>query len=112
MGTLERCAAEITGCPAEKCIVIQEIVADAWKGQESATGFSDHESTMQVYKRKILNFEFVCVLPVPKSLVKALVGACLATGDRMFATGSDSVSKIVLRSCGCFCLISGHTIMV
>ena len=41
-----------------------------------------------------------------------LVGACLATGDRIFATGSDSVSKTVLRSCGCFCLISGHTIMV
>ena len=37
----------------------------------------------------------------------ALVGACLATGDRIFATGSDSVSKIVLRFCGCFCLFSG-----
>ena len=36
-----------------------------------------------------------------------LVGACLATGDRIFATGSDSISKVVLRSCGCFCLISG-----
>ena len=34
-----------------------------------------------------------------------LVGACLATGDRIFATGSGSVSKIVLRSCG-------YTIMV
>ena len=32
-----------------------------------------------------------------------LVGACLATGDRIFATGSDSVSKMFLRSCGCFC---------
>ena len=31
-----------------------------------------------------------------------LVGACLATGDRILATGKDSVSKIVLRSCGCF----------
>ena len=41
-----------------------------------------------------------------------LVGACLVTGDRIFATGSDSVSEIVLRSCGWFCLISGHTIMV
>ena len=41
-----------------------------------------------------------------------LVGACLATSDRIFATGSDSVSKIALRSCGCFCLIFGHTIMV
>ena len=41
-----------------------------------------------------------------------LVGACLATGDRIFATGSDSVSKTVLRSCGCLALISGHTIMV
>ena len=41
-----------------------------------------------------------------------LVGACLATGDRIFATGSDSVSKIVLRSCGCFCLISGHSITI
>ena len=40
------------------------------------------------------------------------VGACLATGDRIFATGSDGVSKAVLRSCGCFCLISGHKIMV
>ena len=28
----------------------------------------------------------------------------LATGDRIFATGSDSVSKIVLRSCGRFLL--------
>ena len=45
-------------------------------------------------------------------LVSGLVGACLATGDRIFATGSDSVSKVVLRSCGCFCLISGHSIMV
>ena len=36
-----------------------------------------------------------------------LVGACLATGDRIFATGSDSVSKTVLQSCFCFCLISG-----
>ena len=26
----------------------------------------------------------------------------LSTGDRIFATGSDSVSNIVLRSCGCF----------
>ena len=41
-----------------------------------------------------------------------LVGACLATGERIFATGSDSVSKIVLRSCGCFGLISVHTFMV
>ena len=41
-----------------------------------------------------------------------LVGACPVTGDRIFATGSDSVSKIVSRSCGCFCLISGHKIMV
>ena len=43
---------------------------------------------------------------------KPLVGACLATCDSIFATGSDSVSKTVLRSCGSFCLISGHTIMV
>ena len=42
---------------------------------------------------------------------QSLVGACLATGDRIFATGSDSVSKNALRSCGCFCLISVHTIM-
>ena len=41
-----------------------------------------------------------------------LVGACLATGDSIFATGSDSFSKTVLRSCGCFCLTSGHTVMV
>ena len=41
-----------------------------------------------------------------------LVGACLATDDRIFATRSDGVSKGVLRSCGCFCLRSGHTIMV
>ena len=40
-------------------------------------------------------------------IVQALVGACLATGDRIFATGRDSVSRIVSRSCGCFCLISG-----
>ena len=26
-----------------------------------------------------------------------LIGACLATGNRIFATGSHSVSKIVLR---------------
>ena len=31
-----------------------------------------------------------------------LVGACPATGDRIFATGSDGVSKFVLRSCSCF----------
>ena len=41
-----------------------------------------------------------------------LVSACLATGSRIFATGSDSISKIVLRSCGCLCLISGRTITV
>ena len=35
----------------------------------------------------------------------SLVAACLATGDRIFATGSNSVSKIVLRSCGCSFLI-------
>ena len=34
---------------------------------------------------------------------KHLVSACLATGNRLFATGSDGVSKIVFRSCGCFC---------
>ena len=39
------------------------------------------------------------------------VGACLATGDRTFPTGNGSVSKFVLRPCGCFCLISGHAIM-
>ena len=33
---------------------------------------------------------------------KALVGACLATADRIFATGSDTVSKCVLQSCACF----------
>ena len=33
----------------------------------------------------------------------------LTTGDRIFATGSGSVSKIVLRSCGCFSLISFRT---
>ena len=38
--------------------------------------------------------------------VTTLVGACLATGGMIFATGSDSVSNIVLRSCGCFCMIS------
>ena len=37
-----------------------------------------------------------------------LVGACLATGDRIFATGRDTDSKCVLRSCACFCLISGR----
>ena len=37
-------------------------------------------------------------------IVQDLVGACLATGDRIFATESDSVSKTVLRSCGCFLL--------
>ena len=42
----------------------------------------------------------------PLEQVSRLVGACLATGVRIFATGSDSVSKIVLRSCGCYCLIS------
>ena len=31
-----------------------------------------------------------------------LVGACLATGDRIFATGSAAVSKCVLRSYACF----------
>ena len=41
-----------------------------------------------------------------------LVGACLATSDRISGTGSDIVSKCVLRSCVCFCIISGHTIMV
>ena len=30
--------------------------------------------------------------------------------DRIFATGSDGVSRMVGR-CGCFCLTSGHTIM-
>ena len=35
------------------------------------------------------------------------LSASLATGDRIFATGSDSASKTVLRSCGCLCLISG-----
>ena len=40
-----------------------------------------------------------------------LVGACLATHDRISATGSDTVSRCVLRSCACFCLLSGHTIM-
>ena len=49
---------------------------------------------------------------VSKLHLVVLVGACLATCDRIFATGSDSVSKIVLRSCGCLCLISVHTIMV
>ena len=44
--------------------------------------------------------------PGEKSTQSGLVGACLATGARIFATGSDSVSKIVLQSCGCFCLIS------
>ena len=46
---------------------------------------------------------------------QSLVGACLATaatGDRIFATGSDTVSRCVLRSCASFCLISGHAIMV
>ena len=37
-------------------------------------------------------------------------GSCLARGDRISATGSNSVSKSVLRSCGCFCLISGHKV--
>ena len=44
---------------------------------------------------------WVCV---PNMIIMNLVGACLATGDRIFATGSDSVSKTVLRSCGCFLL--------
>ena len=39
-----------------------------------------------------------------------LVGACLAKGDRIFATGSGTVSKHALRSCAGICLISGHTI--
>ena len=30
-----------------------------------------------------------------KPVGRILVGACLATGDRIFATGSDSVSKTV-----------------
>ena len=46
-----------------------------------------------------------------KRPLRHLVGACLATGDRIFATGSDGVSKSVLRFCGCFCLISGHVII-
>ena len=37
---------------------------------------------------------------------------CLGDRRRDLATGSNSVSKIVLRSCGCFCLISRQTIMV
>ena len=41
-----------------------------------------------------------------------LVVACLAPGDRIFVRGSNRVSKIALRSCGCFCLISGHIITV
>ena len=38
---------------------------------------------------------------------QSLVGACLTTGDRIFATGSDPFSKCVLQSCSCFCLILG-----
>ena len=38
-----------------------------------------------------------------------LVGACLATGDRIFATGSDSVSKIVLRSCVVFAWFQAYS---
>ena len=35
-----------------------------------------------------------CFSPSPQcSFAVVLVGACLATGDRIFATGSDSVSK-------------------
>ena len=34
--------------------------------------------------------------------VVILVGACLATGDRIFAAGSHTVSKRVLQSCACF----------
>ena len=37
-----------------------------------------------------------------RSRYTPLVGACLATGDRTFATGSNTVSKCVLRSCACF----------
>ena len=44
--------------------------------------------------------------------LRDLVGACFATGDRTSATGSDIVSKCVLRSCASFCLTPGHTIVV
>ena len=44
---------------------------------------------------------------VASTFITDLVGACLATGDRIFATGSGSVSKIVWRSCCCCCLLSG-----
>ena len=36
----------------------------------------------------------------------SLVGACLATGTGSLRQEADSVSKTVLRSCGCFCLVS------
>ena len=57
------------------------------------------------------NFEVPCQFGILFNVL-CLVGACLATGDRIFATGSNTVSKCVLRSCACFCLISGHRIMV
>ena len=41
-----------------------------------------------------------------------LVGTCLATRDRISATGSDTVSKCVVQFCACCCLISGHTVTV
>ena len=53
-----------------------------------------------------------CDEHVSKSIcMRTFLGACLETGDRIFATGSDTVSKYLLRSCACFCSISGHTVM-
>ena len=46
-----------------------------------------------------MSMKFLRNLPVTQPDRVTLVGACLATGDRIFATGSDIVSKIVLRSC-------------
>ena len=55
---------------------------------------------------------FICNYFRADGAAVCLVGACLVTGDLIFVIGSDNVSRCVLRSCACFCLISGQTIVV
>ena len=69
----------------------------------SVTPCTKNANTTRVHSRS--QFCRACI-------ITHVVGACLATSDKIFATGSDTVSKCVLWPCGCFCLISEHIIMI
>ena len=61
--------------------------------------FLDKYLLLRIQLQRQILLELISEITVT---VTDLVGACLATGDRIFATGSDSISRIVLRSCDFF----------